>query len=65
MYTGITHLYYDGNEYEHYKMVGRFIKKDSLLVFMEASTIAVDLGIYGTCLGTNRIQLKKLDSILL
>jgi len=65
IFTGITHLYYDGNKYEHYKMVGRYIKKDSLLVFMEASTIAVDLGIYGNCLGTYMMQLKKQDSMLL
>ena len=59
MFTGITHLYYSGNMYEHYKIVGWFSKKDSLLVFREASTIAVDLGVYGNCLGTYFMQLKK------
>ena len=59
MFTGITHLYYEGDQYEHYKIIGRFSKKDSLLVFKEASTIAVDLGIYGNCLGTYFMQLKR------
>lgn len=27
LFTGITHLYYEGNQYEHYKMVGRYLKK--------------------------------------
>jgi hypothetical protein len=59
MFTGITHLYYEGNKYEHYKIVGWFSKKDSLLVFREASTISVDLGVYGNCLGTYYMGLKK------
>ncbi|NOT90899.1 hypothetical protein [Ferruginibacter sp.] len=59
VFSGITHLYYEGNKYEHYKMYGLFNKKDSLLVFKESSTIAVDLGIYGNCLGTYMMSLKK------
>ncbi len=58
-FSGITHLYYEGNKYEHYKMIGWYSKKDSLLVFREASTIAVDLGIFGNCLGTYMTTLKK------
>ena len=58
-FSGITHLYYEGQKYEHYKMIGWFNKKDSLLVFREASTIAVDLGIYGNCLGTYMMSLKR------
>jgi hypothetical protein len=58
-FAGITHLYYEGNKYEHYKMLGWYSKKDSLLVFMEAATIAVDLGIFGNCLGTYSMALKK------
>ncbi|MEP7238696.1 MAG: hypothetical protein ABI685_12545 [Ferruginibacter sp.] len=65
LFTGITHLYYKGNKYEHYKMVGRYIKKDSLLVFSEASTIAVDLGIYGNCLGTYLVKLKVRPDMML
>jgi len=52
LFTGVSHLYYEGDKYEHYKIVGRYVKKDSLLVFKEVITIAVDLGIYGNCLGT-------------
>lgn len=59
LFSGITHLYYNGNKYEHYKMIGWYSKKDSLLVFREVSTIAVDLGIYGNCLGTYITTLKK------
>lgn len=58
-FSGITHLYYEGQKYEHYKMIGWYSKKDSLLVFREASTIAVDLGIYGNCLGTYMMSLKR------
>lgn len=64
LFTGITHLYYEGNQYEHYKMVGRYLKKDSILVFTEASTISVDLGKYGNCLGTYMMKLKKEESYM-
>ena len=59
MFTGVTHLYYEGNKYEHYRMIGWYDKKDSILVFREASTIAVDLGKYGNCLGTYYMSMKK------
>jgi hypothetical protein len=59
LFTGITHLYYEGNKYEHYRMVGRYLKKDSLLVFKEVITIAVDLGTYSNCLGTYFTKLKR------
>jgi hypothetical protein len=59
VFTGITHLYYEGNKYEHYKMVGSYNKKNGVLMFLEASTIAVDLGIYGNCLGTYTTVLQK------
>jgi hypothetical protein len=59
LFTGITHLYYQGNKYEHYKMVGRYLKKDSLLVFKEVVTIAVDLGEYANCLGVYMTKLKR------
>lgn len=58
-FSGITHLYYQGNKYEHYKMIGWYSKKDSLLVFREAVTIAVDLGFYGNCLGTYMTSLSR------
>lgn len=59
LFTGLTHLYYRGNKYEHYRMQGRYLKKDSLLVMIEVSTIAVDLGVYGNCLGTYMMKLTK------
>jgi len=64
IFSGITHLYYEGNLYEHYKMVGRYFKKDSILVFIEAATIAVDLGDYGNCLGTYVMKLSKKGNML-
>lgn len=59
LFKGITHLYYERDKYEHYKMTGWYDKKDSLLVFKEVETIAVDLGIYGNCLGAYKMSLKK------
>ncbi len=59
LFTGVTHLYYSGNQYEHYKMIGWYDKKDSLLVFREAETIAVDLGMFSNCLGTYMTSLTK------
>ncbi|MBS1511510.1 MAG: hypothetical protein JST86_11755 [Bacteroidetes bacterium] len=61
-YSGITHLYYEGNKYEHYKMRGWYSKKDSVLIFTEAETIAVDLGMYGNCLGTYQMIMRKTDN---
>jgi hypothetical protein len=59
LFTGITHLYYQGNKYEHYKMIGWFSKKDSILMFKEAATIAVDLGIFSNCLGLYTMKLSR------
>ena len=61
LFTGVTHLYYEGNKYEHYKIVGWYDKKDSILVYREIATIAVDLGLYGNCLGNYRMILRKED----
>lgn len=65
LFTGLTHLYYRGNKYEHYKMEGRYLEKDSLLLFIETSTIAVDLGVYGNCLGTYIMKLNGAGNYLL
>lgn len=65
IFTGITHLYYEDDKYEHYKVVGRYFKKDSILVIIESETIAVDLGFYGNCLGTYRMKLKRQGKDLL
>jgi hypothetical protein len=58
LFDGISHLYYEGNFYEHYKLIGMYDKKENLLVFKEVSTIAVDLGKYGNCLGKYNAVLK-------
>ena len=59
LFTGVSHLYYEKNKYEHYKIVGRYYAKDSMLVFKEVETIAVDLGKYSNCLGIYVTSLKK------
>jgi len=65
LFNGITHLYYQGNKYEHYKMIGWFSKKDSIIIFKEVATIAVDLGIYGNCLGVYTMVLSRQGNKLL
>ncbi len=66
MFTGITHLYYNGNFYEHYKMIGKYFRQDSILAMKESSTIAVDLGKYGNCLGTYIVKLsRRADKLVL
>lgn len=59
LFTGVTHLYYEGNKYEHYKIIGWYDKKDSVLLYREVATIAVDLGLYGNCLGNYIMMLRK------
>lgn len=59
LFKGITHLYYEGNQYEHYKMVGRFSEKESVIIFKESETIDVDLGGIGNCLGTYMMKLSR------
>jgi hypothetical protein len=59
LFSGITHLYYPDNKYEHYKMIGWYDKKNALVVFREATIIAVNLGLYANCLGTYKMILQK------
>lgn len=59
LFTGISHLYYEGGLYEHYKIAGRFSARDSLLIFKETETINVDLGGIGNCSGTYMVKLSK------
>jgi hypothetical protein len=63
-FAGVTHLYYDGGKYEHYKMVGWYSKKEGILVLREATTIAVDLGEFANCLGTYTTALKTVGNNL-
>jgi hypothetical protein len=65
LFAGLAHLYYRKNKYEHYRIEGRYLEEDSLLIFMEVSTIAVDLGNYGNCLGTYMMKLKADGNYLL
>lgn len=61
--TGASHLYYRGNKYEHYTLVGVVDWKDSTMVFKEDSTLGVFLGFgAGNCLGTYKVKLKVTDS---
>lgn len=61
--TGASHLYYKNNQYEHYTLVGKFNPADSSFYFREDSTLAVDVGFGGTCLGNYTMELKKSDTV--
>ena len=64
--TGASHLYYNNNRYEHYKLTGVFHKKDSTVYFKEDSTIAVKLGLFiSNCLGNYTMKLSFTDSSML
>lgn len=63
--TGLSHLYYLGNKYEHYRVRGKFNKKDSTIYFKEDSTIAVYLGPKNSnCLGNYTMKLYYTDSTM-
>lgn len=63
--TGISHLYYGNNEYEHYKIYGVYDKTRSTVYFSEDSTISVKLGFMETnCMGNYFMKLKVSDAAL-
>jgi hypothetical protein len=63
--TGISHLYYGDDEYEHYKIYGVYDKSRSTVYFSEDSTIAVKLGFMITnCMGNYFMKLKVTDTML-
>jgi|SRR5690606_11061544 len=63
--TGLSHLYYRNQKYEHYIINGKYHKNTGELSISEDSTIAVDLGLFATnCLGTYRVKLSQNDSNL-
>ncbi len=63
--TGVSHLYYKREKYEHYKIKGVFRKKDSTIIFTEDSTIAVKLGFMeDNCLGNYTMKLSVTDTAL-
>ncbi|HEV8271489.1 MAG TPA: hypothetical protein VGQ04_09320 [Chitinophagaceae bacterium] len=63
--TGASHLYYKHDQYEHYKIYGRFKKKESTIYFSEDSTIAVKLGFMDeNCLGNYTMNLTSSGNLL-
>jgi len=63
--TGASHLYYKHGQYEHYKIYGRFRKKESTIYFSEDSTIAVKLGFMDeNCLGNYTMNLTSTGNLL-
>lgn len=63
--TGASHLYYKNDQYEHYKIFGKYRKKDSFIYFSEDSTIAVKLGFMEeNCLGNYRMKLTSTPGLL-
>ena len=62
--AGLSHLYYQHNQYEHYKING-VIRSDGTIYFSEDSTIAVKLGFMEeNCLGNYTMKLSSTDSSL-
>lgn len=60
--TGLSHLYYQHNQYEHYKING-VIRSDGSIYFSEDSTIAVKLGyMEENCLGNYTMKLSSTDT---
>jgi hypothetical protein len=55
--SGTTHLQYDNDKYEHYKISGVFREKDSTVFFTEEQVISVKLGLSFNCLGNYRMKL--------
>ena len=63
--TGASHLYYKNDQYEHYKIYGRFKKKESIIYFSEDSTISVKLGFMDqNCLGNYTMKLTSTGNVL-
>lgn len=60
---GKSHLYYNGDKYEHYVIEGVFHRQDSLVYFEEVSEIAVNLGIFGdNVMGNYTMKLSVRDN---
>jgi hypothetical protein len=61
--TGLSHLYYPHNQYEHYKING-VIRRDGTIYFSEDSTIAVKLGFMEeNCLGNYTMKLSSANGL--
>jgi hypothetical protein len=62
--TGITHAYYNGGQYEHYRINGIYHRSDSTIVFTEDSVISYYLGNSKQCFGRYVMRLSKLPGKL-
>lgn len=63
--SGTSHLYYENDKYEHYRVRGYYHPADSTVYIKEDSTIAVKLGFMAdNCLGNYTMKLKITDSFL-
>ena len=63
--TGASHLYYKNDQYEHYKIFGKYRKKESFIYFSEDSTIAVKLGFMEeNCLGNYTMKVTSAGNML-
>ena len=61
--SGLSHIYYKNNKYEHYTIHGVFRKRDSSFVFSEDSALAIRLGFgVSNCLGKYKTTLRITDS---
>lgn len=60
--SGMSHLYYPHNEYEHYRIRGIYRRSKGLVYFKEDSVIAVDVGKNTNCLGNYTMDLQITDT---
>jgi hypothetical protein len=57
--TGVTHAYYTKGRYEHYKIHGKYNRKDSTIIFTEDSVISYNIGSFGQCFGKYVMKLGR------
>lgn len=63
--TGLSHLYYRNNKYEHYTITGIYHRRDSTFTFKEDSVIAVQLGwLTSYCKGIYKTKLNINDTTM-
>lgn len=63
--SGMSHLYYRNDRYEHYYISGIYHRKDSTFTFTEDSALAVNLGFFmSNCLGKYKTKLSVSDTAM-
>lgn len=63
--SGLSHLYYKHNKYEHYRISGKFNLRDSTVIFKEDSTLSVNMPFFASkCLGNYSMKLAVTDTAL-